>query len=540
MANRRLRIGYPAPGNYSLSADTSTYSLSGQAATLTKASEDDSWQLADGHYIAKTSLAQIYPRPDGETGSFARHKKAYYDGTNSIQYRIPVGVRGGALPYRYDLIAGPSGMAIGNTIPSDWAANGPGDYGMVTWTPSSSISSASPTTVTVRVTDQLGATIDVTWTVYTSSSTSDFMFLDSASGSNGNAGSYASPKQTIAGVMTGASNRIIYFKNAGTFSISGDNVLNSGTTPMAFIGVPGVNPIIDFTSGYFSTNASTGSDLFIQNVTWNGGMSGSLDFRNFWGGGVFHRLTVDDLRITNPVNGTVSDGNVSSFYTNSPGGTREYFFFNNCKEGVTGTRRSRSSSVQTNSLFHLFQVRHGLAQFSRILTSTGALFLKESTPEWTLRYNYIDSDANFASGQNEWIGGTLCQTANSVATENVEICYNIWKGGTAGDIDYCMQIIWAQQTPPTGDHWFFRNTMYRTKPRVRLATATNGPFVLENNVVVVNSGATFVSEGGSTTFSRSNTQCEGLASANIINTTTLALTGTSRTLYLGTHGAEIA
>ena len=56
---------------------------------------------------AKQAMIQVYPRPDTETNTWARHRWAYYDGTNAVQYRIPLGVSFGAFPYVYQLLLGP-------------------------------------------------------------------------------------------------------------------------------------------------------------------------------------------------------------------------------------------------------------------------------------------------------------------------------------------------------------------------------------------------------------------------------------------------
>src|SRR5580692_1397802 len=64
---------------------------------------------------AKQPMIQVYPRPDSETNTWARHRWAYYDGAHAVQYKIPLGVSFGAFPYVYELLSGPPGMTIGAT-----------------------------------------------------------------------------------------------------------------------------------------------------------------------------------------------------------------------------------------------------------------------------------------------------------------------------------------------------------------------------------------------------------------------------------------
>ncbi len=159
-----------------------------------------------GHYTpAKMPLSLVYPRPDTETATYARHRKAYWDGTNAVEYQVPVGVQFGAPPFVFQLLAGPPGMTIGATVwQSGWtfaqaiAAN----YGVVLWTPQGNISSSWSGTVTVRVYSQDYQTdatqyVDVSWSLATSSSLSDFIFVDPVNGLDTNNGAYSTPLQTF-------------------------------------------------------------------------------------------------------------------------------------------------------------------------------------------------------------------------------------------------------------------------------------------------------------------------------------------------------
>jgi hypothetical protein len=148
--------------------------------------------LAAGHFVAaRMPLNIVHPRPDSETGGVngkARHALAFYDGVHAIQFETPIAVQGGARPLVYQLKAGPSWLDIGQSYGSQM-------YGVLHGTPTAAISKASPVTVTVRVWGQDQTNfVDVTFTLATSSSTADFVFVNSGA------------QQTINGVTIAAGN----------------------------------------------------------------------------------------------------------------------------------------------------------------------------------------------------------------------------------------------------------------------------------------------------------------------------------------------
>src|SRR5580698_176033 len=173
---------------------------------------------------AKQAMIQVYPRPDSETNTWARHRWAYYDGTNPVQYRIPLGVSFGAFPYVFQLLSGPPGMTIGATIwQSDWsfAQAMTAGYGYLLWTPTAAVTSG---TVSVLVTDQQMNTLTITFTVSTSSSTSRFIFLDAANGNDSTGtGAIGAPWKTLAKALgssyaaTANPGAICYLRGTGTY-----------------------------------------------------------------------------------------------------------------------------------------------------------------------------------------------------------------------------------------------------------------------------------------------------------------------------------
>ena len=236
-----------------------------------------------GHWVAANQpLSLIYPLADGVTNANARHRWAYYDGVHAIQYQIPIVALGGSYPYVFAVDA--SSAAIGMTIGAVW---GSPNYGVLTWSPSGSVTNQS---VTVTITDQQLNTVQAVFTVSTSSATAHFVFLDAASGSDSGTGTYSAPWQTLPKAFgssfaaTGAgAGAICYMKATGTYSSAGlawtDNDINTvqhlfemnvTQKPIAMIGLGG-QAKIDWTSGVQGIAiGDSASDFFIANLNPDG------------------------------------------------------------------------------------------------------------------------------------------------------------------------------------------------------------------------------------------------------------------------------
>lgn len=198
-------------------------------------------QLPNGYYVpAKMPMTVIHPRPDSETNDWARHRKAYADG--SVQYRIPISIQGGAYPFIFELLNGPTGMTIGNTMNSK-------DYGVVTWTPGST---GGPYNVSVKVTDQDQASVTVNWTI--TATTTGFIFLDPNTAVSGD-GTKSNPLKTFADIHKGVGTDATYTGNivymrSGTHTLGGPEAignleLKNNNKPAVWLGYPGETVIVD-------------------------------------------------------------------------------------------------------------------------------------------------------------------------------------------------------------------------------------------------------------------------------------------------------
>lgn len=403
-------------------------------------------------------MRQVYPAPTG-VQSYEPHQWAYWDGTNAMQYRKRVGVSFGRWPYTYKLTAGPPGMSIGAT---SWntAWDGQGNaaynagYGVVIWTPQGNISSAWSGTVSVLVTDQDGNTMTVSWSLSTSSSTSQFFFLNADTGSDSTGiGTFTSPCKTIqhaigtsrnstgaAGAAPAASSLVLFGATAiyafpgYTDSNYGSGTFESNATykPNAVIGFPGQTATIDLSGGAAAqavcpvtgdvtgpaTGLSLGSAGFLmQDVTLSSYQSAVADFRAFiWG--YLNRISFQGVTWANAGYGSASNNNASMFYTTGGGpGYGSYTFITGCVE----TNRQSNTQANNCALCELYSLQDVLIEFNYANSPSSqvgeAFYMKSDIGYGCLRANvgiFAGCDHAFDWGQAPY--------QNSV---NSESSYNV-------------------------------------------------------------------------------------------------------------------
>ncbi len=117
-------------------------------------------QLPVGHFVAaKFPLTAIHPRPDDETPPGAYHRVAY----PGMRWDCPVRAAFGAYPYDAELIAAPAGMTLGSWLArqADGTWTEDASYCTLTWPQPT----AGTHPITVRITDQEGASVTFAWTL---------------------------------------------------------------------------------------------------------------------------------------------------------------------------------------------------------------------------------------------------------------------------------------------------------------------------------------------------------------------------------------
>ncbi|MCP4260652.1 MAG: hypothetical protein GY774_24470 [Planctomycetes bacterium] len=152
------------------------------------------WQLPAANYVstAVTGMLPVitYPEVDTETNSDAYCRNAY----TGMHWEIPIVVNHGSWPFKYEIVSGPAGMVIGETLTvvGDKQIVGD-DYAVLSW-PSPTGTSES---ITIRVTDQDANTTTVTFTL--TIGTTGFVFIDAAATDDTGAGTLADPLKTFQG-----------------------------------------------------------------------------------------------------------------------------------------------------------------------------------------------------------------------------------------------------------------------------------------------------------------------------------------------------
>ena len=477
--------------------------------------------------MANYSLEIIHPYTGDTTG---RHLRNY----PGLEYNIRLGVIGGLYPYTFSLTTAPSGMTI------DAAT------GEVTW--ANPVTSGSPHSVTVHVVDDEASTADVSWTITVS--TSNWLFLDSVSGNDANAGTIASPKQTINGFYletptydarldaTYDGYGVIF--RTGTYNTDGchlegpDRVLLRDVKPHIWLAYPGETVVFDMTTGagdasgkYF---APQGPSFYFDRFEWIAGHYFFLRVNTEGDASpycVIRRNTMHDLGL-------------------GGAGTNAAFIMTVADNNVGGTGTSRMV-IQDNEMYDgtdtcflklysvdrcLFEDNNCHNLIEGASTTGDAVAIKRSGSRFTVRGNYIHDNPSYTQA----IGGNMHDYTTQVSGE---ICFNRCTGGQTSAL--------INEDGLAAEVYTYRNT-FMGSVLVQNVDSTDGPFTFSNNVIVnpdtgTPSGSHIthvsVTDASRVVISASpNGNLVGVTADNIVDASG-SLLGSYRTLYLGAKGWEL-
>lgn len=480
----------------------------------------------------------VYPRADSETNAHARHRWAHPD----VEYRIPGAVvQGGAWPFRYELLEGPTDATIGSelSLVGEVQVAGP-DYGIVRWTPAAS-EEGQQFDFRVGVTDQDGTTVEATWSVTVDASR--FLFV-APSGDDGGAGTIAAPLQSAAGWYGGDADdathagKLVYFRE-GQFTPLGDPSSNDNlrieadTKPLSFMAYPGESVVFDSTGANW-TFWDGCDDVFFSGIHFEGSKLSQPDgtpIRNartvaFYGTGNQHRITffentVSDIEPGNPADADFGNDNPAFVWRPSTGTQRgsNWAFVNNTFD-TAGPRRSNGPSCVSLSCVG-FVVYEG--NEVRDWEGTGTFFDKSNNDHVTQRNNDLWSVGDLlghalgAGLGNSYdpthLPGEFETCWNRIRTEGDAISVGRGADG-AGPV-------FAFRNSVQGDVWY-SDTEVRDYEAFVEGNAIQGELLIgapavfatgDNHVVDPSAPALFDDEG--------------------------SLTGAARAELLGTHGAEV-
>lgn len=506
-----------------------------------------SWQLAAGHFIpAKMTPQIIHPRPDAEMSAYARAARA----PSAIAWEVPIVVQGGAWPFLYELVTGPSGMAMTREeLPSDWLTNGAQGYGILAWS-NPTVGSHS---ISVRVTDQDGTVVTRDWMleVIDRENTTYFLFMDASGGSDANSGAYSSPMQTIQNGWYENSKTNSDHQNKQVFYRSGTyaTYVNSGATdqmdlttskPAVHVGFPGETATIDCDLAFWDIESMTSGDMCFANLSF-----------------------------VNPQAGTAPTIRKQFIRIGYPAATRR-LFYDNYYDGGGDTESSSSSNSScvmnsgaggsgddhygsdTHCTFHqcdnmdfvlMYESYDHVIEFNLI---TGG-YSGSYNPSWGF---FIKGNGNerYSIRANRAIAGTItrplvhCSEFTSHLKGDIEICWNNFKNpATTGNGIGCIRLGQGTTGQNYGSFWIYRNNLVDAYMDI-IGIDVDGTFEFQNDVHQHNGtytdGFTFTESDFATpppTFTKTSLA----TGTSMVDGTTNLLTGASRTTYLGTHGCEV-
>lgn len=446
------------------------------------------WQLASGHYVpAKMALQIIAPRASLTTAN------RYYKQYPGIAYRVPVCVLGGAWPFKYELTSAPSGMAVGSVY-------GDADYGIITWP--NPTTSGSPYTIDVKVTDQDGSIATVSYTLTVT--TSGFIFIDPVNGNNSNAGTLASPKQSMSGLSSSAGDFIYLRSGTTAYGSISANVI---------IGYPGETCTLDCTGGgrfIDGTNHALCGLSIIPKDTSSGGQCIS-----YWDSGATNILIFENT-IAEPTGTEVSGSNSCLWMStnNNPNYTQYVAFVGNTFQGSGFA-----------DFFLAYYTKYVLIENNSISNNSyNSFYAKLENKYWSIRRN-----VGMTGNSRE-----LFEVSDYAAADSFELCWN--KYNSSGDCT----AYWMGNGAGATNIWYSRNTWIGNRHYSHISPIN--PLVITNDVFQFSDSSAsshgWVLEDGATlTATYSGEECVGRGATFLDSSGNL--TGSYLT-YKGTRGCEVA
>jgi len=496
------------------SATTPNVSATTQAAA--------SFQLAVGNFVpAKMAPVLVHPRPDNETNTWARHRKAY----PAVPYSIPIGVQGGAWPFKYELTGTvPTGMTVGSVY-------GDADYGVVKW--------PSPTTgthtLTATVTDQVGTVTNVAWELVVG--TAGHIFVDSVSGSDLNDGAIGTPFATIdAWYKTQADSTYVgyhvhyrtgtYAINSTDASVSNNVRLYSTLKPMVHIAYGNESPVFDGTNGKFIGSTNNFDDLYFGGLRLENSIATDANSQFIVGFANADRITVFDTYFFNGRQGTAHNDNESCCYLNKPSIARKYVYFGH------NTYDTLAAGSNGFSAFDTYWCDYLLAENNTAINiDSGQCF-------WPKQGNRFVSLRNNAFPDGNALGGILLDLHQSETSGHsagpIEACWNYVNASLSNPNQCFPLLINVSNTSATsaGAAYSYRNTLIGGK--ITAYFEGLGDETSEFDVIVNENNPHVSSAIITVTNSVEGNAADGIVDANGL------LQGTYRTTHLGTKGHEVA
>lgn len=468
---------------------------------------------ADNFIKAKMPMHLVYPRPDSETQAHSRHRWAH----PGMEYQIPIGVQGGAWPFKYEITQGPVGAHIGSL-------HGEDNYGVITWSPAMSSGVAE---FKVKVTDQELNVVEAIWRVNVDPS----MFIFIKAGASGNkSGTITEPLSSFddwyKASQTDATyrNKIAVFRG-GRYQVMGaeaDNYnvrLTEGAKTPSLIGFPGEAPIFDCSRTKFFTDSNKLHDLFVAGITWDNARQDIANAHYWWAVGDITRATWWRNTFQNIGPGQVGTDNTGPVFIATSTMTKENILY---KENAHINVQNMGFN---GTYFTLYKTKYTLIEQNTAKNSkTGiGLHAKGTVAFITIRANNLSENVDGTQ-----IGVGYGAEAGNEPPSDHEVCWNYVKL-TAGSSS--TSFIWSNSNYYAGrtyNSYIYRNTFENGSAWVRFPGREL--FKVDANVVITNNVRRW--EPASMTVQKDNV-VDGINSG-------LLTTGKVEGLLYGKVGADVA
>lgn len=427
------------------------------------------FRLPEGNYVsAKMPMHVVFPRPDSETQPHARHRWAH----PSMQYRIPIGIQGGAWPFKYELVDAPEGAVIGSLY-------GSGDYGEITWQPQQ----AGVYNFTVKVTDQDLNTVTASWEVTVDAN--QFVFIqDGWQGAK--VGTINQPLEDIADWYRNSPidntyhNKIVVLRG-GSYKLLGgpstnNNVrLEESTKTPSIIAFPGELPIVDSSQSKMINGNSGLKDAFIAGIRWENSRQDVANAHFHWATGDVTRGTWWDNEFYNHGPGTAGNDNTSAVFISNTSTHKKNILYKNNHHEKFNTLGKNSSYVDVYYSSYVL-VEGNTAKNSA--TSYG-FWAKATTSFVTIRANKAFENI---SGGGISVGYT---SSGKKIPHDHEVCWNnivVQPNNNNQTV-----LLWADgmfYKEKSYNSYIYRNSFINGSSWVRFKGAEN--YKVDGNVVITN------------------------------------------------------
>jgi hypothetical protein len=493
-----------------------------------------SYQLPTANYVdTGMPMNLVFPRPEAASWSYA--KNAY----PNVKWNIPIGIQGGAWPFNYEITdnGGATGLAIGSFLlgvidgpTGKTTYSVPDDYGVLSWDNPVAGSYA----ITVRVTDQAGATLDVA--VSLTVGTSGWLFVDPVGGNDstgdGTIGSpFASlvPLHNDSNLTSTYSNHRVYLRDGvtplGGMSTSNNNYrVEPIGAPKQFIGYPNETVKLENTTGWIWLNGVDDFLLMDMEYAYADAFS-PVQSGGIWqivetGGG--SRATINNVELSRFTGTPQNIGLANPACFLSDDSISENLYMG--RVSVTGAVGQVLCSFKNqNSLCEHWTIRSATLSMPNI-EPFAFLFIKDDPDYFTVRN--IDADSTVTSSAASSVVGFLAQDGGTNLEFSYIKAYRPVDGAREGAIKLFNN---SSQTITASNIYTYRNSVEEIK------------WEGDSNAGVLDDAMLLTKNVSNQTLPTS-TRIDSIDNieAGTFFDSSMNLTGAARTAYLGTHGAEVA